>query len=203
MYLVSFIMYINRNYSLNSHHDLKWGGLNDITVISYLRTEPYDIPAPSAILSLTRHPAGRNTSTNVLPPEKNYSPKLIPTVNYRSNPPSKTPPVTSTMKTYPFYIPYTSIGMPPHEECIHIRIFCTNTQLTTIQHLANIDISRSLTILHRSIQYVLYPTSPSAEPFYSLLKTIFHLYDTNHNTTIPSTTCYPTPPQNITHIHTP
>ena len=93
MYLVSFIIYINRNYSLNSYHDLKWNGLNDITVISYLRTEPYDIPASSAILSLSRHPAGRNTSTNVLPPEKNirqnsYQPSTIdqtPIVNTTSH----------------------------------------------------------------------------------------------------------------------
>ena len=85
----------------------------------------------------------------------------------------------------------------------HIYVHCTNAHLTTIQHLANIDISCSLTTLHHLIQYVPYSISPSTKTFHSLLTTILHLYDTNHHTTIQSTTHYPTPSQNLTLTQTP
>ena len=83
---VSSIMLINKNYSLNSHQDLRWGGLYAITVTYQLSTEQSATQAQYAVLLLTRHTAGRITSTNTLPPETNCSPQLIPTINHRTNP---------------------------------------------------------------------------------------------------------------------
>ena len=107
------------------------------------------------------------------------------------------------MKTYPFYTQHTITRLPLQRDYIHMYIYFTNAHLTTIRHLSNIDIFRSLIILDRLIQNAPYFTSPSTKPFHSLLTIILHLYDTNQHATTQSTTYYPTPPQIITSTHTP
>ena len=118
-------------------------------------------------------------------------------------PPSKTPPVTSTMKKCPFSLPYPLTGIPLQGDRILLHVHCINPHLITIRQQTNIGISRSLITLDHLIHYALYPISLSAIFIQSLLPVILHLYDSNQLTTIHITTHYPIPPKNITRTRTP
>ena len=81
MFPVLYIIHTNRNFSLNSLHDLKWDG----SYVSQILTALSAILVQYAILSLTRHTAGANTYIHILLPGINFSPTSTHKINLRTN----------------------------------------------------------------------------------------------------------------------
>ena len=174
MYTVIFIMPTSVNFSLTSDQDPKWDSMYATSVTYQLPTEQSPILVQYKVLPLTRNIAGRNTSAKHHHQGGKFykNPLQSPIITQL---PSKIVPVISIIKICPFYNPQISTRIPLYGDWIHMYVHFNNAHITTIRHQVNIDISQSLTTLHRLIHYAPYPTLSSIISFYSL-PTTFSIY---------------------------
>ena len=100
----------------------------------------YTIGYTGTIRNLTTHLA--HIYTQHLYTNSNTRNKCFAKIHAKNQPlhtpPSKTPPVTSTMKICPFCFPQHLIGIPLHDDCIHLYVHCTNSYLIIIRQQASI-----------------------------------------------------------------